>query len=86
MATTITAIALYDKYKYKFTISEIVGSITNPEKKDNKVISVIIARITTNVIRSMMTDVVRVRELSGNDKKKLIIETIDFPSPRPSRN
>lgn len=64
---------LFNTYKEIFT--ELISKIRTEKEA---AIPGIIAAIATNIVPSMMTDVGRIKTLSGSEKRDLIIETVDF--------
>lgn len=69
----ITARSLYITYRQRITA---IISIVKTDKE--AAIPAIIAAITTDIVPSLMTDLGRVKSLSGSEKRDLIIETIDY--------
>lgn len=70
---SITADILYSNYRA--SISEIVGLIKTQKEA---AIPAIISEIATKIVPSMMTDVGRIKNLSGLEKRDLIIEAVDL--------
>lgn len=64
---------LYDKYKTQ--INEIIGKIKDEKAK---ALPSIITEITTEIVPSMMVDIGKVKNLTGKEKKQLIIDTIQL--------
>lgn len=64
---------LYDKYKTQ--INEIIGKIKDEKAK---ALPGIITEMTTQIVPSMMLDVGKLKNLTGKEKKQLIIDTIQL--------
>lgn len=64
---------LFDNYKKTFV--DIISTIT---KEKEAAIPKIIVVITTVIVPSMMTDVGRMKKLSGIEKRDIIIEAVDY--------
>lgn len=70
---SVTKDTLYNKYLDEF--ETIFGQVT---KDKAAAIPFIIAEISTKMIPDLMTDVGKIKSMSGDDKKQLIIDTVEF--------
>lgn len=69
----LTPLDLYAKYQY--TINRVISSV---KKLKEAAIPGIVATISTEVIPGMMADVGHIKELSGAEKRELIIKAIEL--------
>ena len=64
--------------KYNAQIKELINIFLNPVNGGVKSIPKIITKITTQIVPLMMEDVGKIKRLSGDKKKRFIIETLNL--------
>lgn len=69
----VNASELFEKYRTR--LDGIIGQIKD---KREAAVPAILAEITTQIIPAMMSDVGKIKSLSGTEKKQLIIDSVDL--------